>query len=351
MPLPALAIDLAKILHNVRFLRRLYGARGVEIMGVTKAVLGLPAVAATFVRGGLSTLADSRIENLQRLREAGIAARLVLLRTPPSAAEAAVRCADVSLNTELRTLQALSAAAAGAGRLHRVILMVEMGDLREGVPAAAVHSLFAAASALPGLEVIGIGCNLACYGGVAPSDQQMSALSRLASELEAAFARSLPIVSGGNSANHVWLTTTASPARINNLRLGELILLGRESLERRAVAGLHTDAFTLTAEVIEANVKPTLPWGTRCQDAFGRLPDFEDRGSLPRAIVALGEQDTRAAGLRPRADLAILGASSDHLILDASRHPVQVGDEIAFDLDYGALVAAMTSPFVHKRLL
>lgn len=348
---PRLTIDLSKIRHNVETVRALYGHRGVGIMGVTKAVLGWPEVARTFLRGGIDTLGDSRLENLERLRDAGVSARFVLLRTPPSAAAAVVRLADVSLNTELKTLEALSAACVAAGRAHRVVLMVEMGDLREGVPPAELPRLFAAASALPGLTVIGIGCNLACYGGIAPDDAKMSALSSLAAALEATFRRRLEIVSGGNSANHAWLTTTAASGRINNLRLGELLLLGRETLERRPVPGLHTDVFTLTAEVIEVNVKPTVPQGARCQDAFGAAPVFVDRGEQPRAILALGRQDAWIPGLRPRADLTILGASSDHVILDASRHPLEVGDEVEMDLDYAALLAAMTSPFVRKEVL
>ncbi len=262
-----------------------------------------------------------------------------------------VRLADISLNTEPRTLQALSAASVAAGRVHQVLLMVELGDLREGIPLPDVPRIAAAASALPGLDLIGIGCNLACYGGIAPDDDNMAALSRLAADLEKQLDRRLAIISGGNSANHTWLTTTAKPSRINNLRLGELLLLGRETLERRAVPGLHTDAFTLKAEVIEANVKPTVPSGTICQDAFGKVPVFADRGDLPRAILALGRQDTWVPGLRPRGDLALLGASSDHVILDTSRQRLEVGDEVELDLDYAALLAAMTSPFVGKEVV
>lgn len=351
MPGPRLTIDLTKVLRNVRTVRDLYGRRGVGITGVTKAVLGLPAVARTFLAGGLETLADSRLENLERLRRAGIAARLVLLRTSPSEAEDVIRLADVSLNTELQTLRALSAASVAAGRVHGVLLMVELGDLREGVPPAELPCLFAAASRLPGLQVIGLGASLACYGGIAPDDEKMATLCRLAGDLEAISGRPLAVVSGGNSANHDWLLSAAAPCRINDLRLGEILLLGRETLERRPVEGLHTDAFTLTAEVIEANTKATKPRGARCQDAFGHRPELEDRGEIPRAILALGRQDTWVPGLRPRGQLEILGASSDHVILDASRQPLAVGDEVELDLDYGALLAAMTSPFVRKEVL
>ena len=81
---PVIEIDWRKIRHNARVLSDLYRRKGVEIMGVTKAVLGLPAVAQAFVSGGIETLADSRLENIRRMREAGVESRFVLLRTPRS---------------------------------------------------------------------------------------------------------------------------------------------------------------------------------------------------------------------------------------------------------------------------
>jgi predicted amino acid racemase len=44
-----------------------------------------------------------------------------------------VRSADISLNTELDTLKKLSYYAKASNKNHQVIVMVELGDLREGV--------------------------------------------------------------------------------------------------------------------------------------------------------------------------------------------------------------------------
>jgi predicted amino acid racemase len=43
--------------------------------------------------------------------------------------------------------------------------------------------------------------------------------------------------------------------------------------------------------------------------------------------------------------------SSDHLVLDIGDERTTVGDEIRFTLGYGALVRAMTSPFVTRAEL
>jgi len=132
------------------------------------------------------------------------------------------------------------------------------------------------------------------------------------------------------------------------LRLGESIYLGCETLRRESVPGLFTDAFKLVAEVIESKVKPSRPYGDVGQDAFGNLPEFPDRGPMSRAILGIGLQDVLVAGLTPGLDVDILGASSDHVLVDAKEVDLKVGDEVGFNLNYGALLRAMTSPYVLK---
>jgi predicted amino acid racemase len=165
------------------------------------------------------------------------------------------------------------------------------------------------------------------------------------------FGLSLPFVSGGNSANYEWFTATKKVGRINNLRLGESIFLGCETLHRAPIPGLFPDAFTLVAEVIESSVKPSLPYGEACQDVSGQIPEFQDLGRIRRAILGLGVQDVLVSGLTPRAEIDIIGASSDHIIMNTRNLEYVAGDEVAFDLNYGALLSAMTSPYVEKTVL
>ena len=137
--------------------------------------------------------------------------------------------------------------------------------------------------------------------------------------------------------------------RINNLRGGESILLGCETLGRKAIPGLHRNAFQLVAEVIESKRKASVPLGEICQDAFGNVPGFLDRGDHQRVIIALGRQDVQASNLKSNNQLRIIGSSSDHIILDGDDHNLKVGDEVRFSLDYSGLLATMTSPFVMKQ--
>ena len=306
------------------------------------------------IDGGVSEIGESRLENIHRLRAGGILAPIVLLRIPPlSGAEEIVGSVDLSLNSEVSVLQSLSHAAESIGTRHDVVLMVDLGDLREGfwpddlIPAARE------VRDLPGVRVVGIGTNLSCYGGVVPTRRNMQALVEHARRVEDVLGTRLEIVSGGNSSSLPLLAAGEMPAEINHLRIGEALLLGRETIERSAWPGTVQDAFVLSAEVIELKRKPSVPIGETAQDAFGAKPSFVDMGERLRAILNIGREDVDVSGLAPlEPEVSIIGASSDHLILDlgAGEHRVRLGDELQFLPNYSALLAGMTSAYVEKRL-
>jgi len=339
-------------MHNARALTALFASKGIEITAVTKGVCGSPEIASVLVKSGIRSLGDSRIANLRKMREAGIDAQLVLIRLPRfSEIGQVVQVADVSLNSEISVIRRLAKHAAKRGKIHEVILMVELGDLREGIRPADIALIVEEALSLDGLKLLGIGTNLACFGGIKPTEAKMWELSRIADNIERKFKTSLPVVSGGNSANYQWFVSTPDVGLVNHLRIGEAILLGCETLSRQPIPGLYTDAFTLVAEVIEVKIKPSKPYGESAQDAFGRTVVFEDKGDMRRAILAVGEQDVDASATRPRMQVDVLGASSDYLILDTRDSGLKVGAEVQFDVEYSALLRAMTSPYVTKVYL
>jgi predicted amino acid racemase len=347
---PRIEINLEKIAHNVKILKGLCGSKEIDIVGVTKAVCGNPVIADILLKSGISILADSRIENIKRMREANIKAEFWLLRTPLlSQADNVVKYADISLNSELAVIKELSKYAIEQNSIHKIILMIELGDLREGIMPSELNKIIKQAQRLDGIEIVGIGTNLACFGGIKPDDEKMEHLSSIAIDIKEKFGLSLKYISGGNSANYNWITTTKDVGQINNLRLGESIYLGCETLNRKPIPGLFTDAFKMVAEVIESKIKPSLPYGAVSQDAFGNFPKFKDKGQINRTILGLGLQDVMISGLTPRLDIEIIGASSDHIIVDAKKLDLKVGNELEFDLNYGALLSAMTSPYVIKK--
>lgn len=349
MSAPRLEIDLDKIQHNAYTLVGLLAERGITVTGVTKATLGSPEVAAALLRAGVTSIGDSRVDNIETMRRNRVSAPMVLIRSPMlSQADRVVALVDMSLNTELDVIKVLSAAAQKAGVTHEIMLMVELGDLREGIMPSDLMHIVRESLRLPNIALKGIGTNLACHHGVSPDDDNMAELSALADSVDADFDIVLDVVSGGNSANLAWALGGVKTGRINNLRVGESILLGRDPLHRGAIPGLYTDAITLIAEVIESKIKPSQPNGEIAQTAFGARPTATDRGQVDQAVLAVGRQDIDPAGLREHGGLEILGASSDHLMVDSRGTRLRVGTEIAFDLNYSALLRAMTSPFVVK---
>jgi predicted amino acid racemase len=345
-------VDLTKVAENTRTVVDALGGR--EVIGVTKVTCGSPEVARAMLAGGASALADSRLENLTRLRAAGIDAPLWLLRAPvPSLAEETVRLADVSLQSDAATIRALDAAARTLGVRHAIVAMVDLGDLREGVMPAGLPALLDAVESLPSVDLLGIGTSLTCYGGVVPDARNLGELVRLAQIAEDRLGRRLRI-SGGMSSSLDALVAGELPDRIDNLRIGESILLGVSTVTRERILGLHTDAVVAEAPVIECALKPSMPLGTIAQDAFGNRPTFTDRGERVRAICAIGRQDVVPEGLKPL-DLRVqvLGASSDHLILDVHDLPSapSVGDTLAFTPNYAATLALFTSAYVEKRFI
>lgn len=327
------------------------GERGIAVTGVTKAGLGSTEVADAMLRGGVRGLGDSRIENIEAMNAAGVSAPMTLIRSPMmSQVDRVVQHADVSFNTEMDVIKMLSHSARSSGRMHRIVLMVELGDLREGIMPSDVEGIVRKILHLPNIELAGIGTNLACRSGVVPDTENMGELSSLVNTIEATFGLKLDIVSGGNSANLQWIINSKNPGRINDLRLGESILLGREPLYREPIPDMHTNAFTLFAEVIESKLKPSLPKGTLAQTAFGEQQVATDQGTVAQSILALGRQDIDLNGLHAPPGIEVLDASSDHLII-ASAQCLRIGSAVTFQLDYSALLRAMTSPFVSKMMV
>ncbi|KIL48411.1 alanine/ornithine racemase family PLP-dependent enzyme [Jeotgalibacillus campisalis] len=350
--LPKMEINLSKISHNARKINAMYGVKGINVMAVTKGVCGSLEIANMLTDNGIGQLGDSKIENIKQMKDAGVQAEFVLLRTPAlSQIEAVAEYADISMQTELTVIERLSQCAIVRNTVKKIILMIELGDLREGVMPDQLDHYIPQITQMSGIELVGIGANFACFGGVKPDTEKMKTLSTLAIAIRKQYALPLPIVSGGNSANYNWFSSSEEMGEINHLRIGESILLGRETLSREPIPGLYTDAFTFYSEVIESKIKPSVPYGQIAQNVLGLYPSFDEMGDIRRCILGVGFQDVLVSGLTPLLDLNIIGSSSDHTVLNAKNVELQVGDAVAFSVNYGALLSIMTSAAVAKEYI
>ena len=301
--------------------------------------------------GGAIALGDSRIENIEKQCAArenfGTDDPHPLSDAQPGGAGCAERGCELQHRAQ-GDRRALIRRATSRVRTTRSCLWSKWATCAKASCQATSRAPCAIRLRLPNIELRGIATNLACRSGVSPDAGNMAELSALADSIEAVFGLTLGTVSGGNSANLQWALGGEETGRVNDLRLGEALLLGCEPLHRHPIDGLHTDAITLVAEVIESKVKPSQPWGEIAQSAFGTVPPVAGHGVTEQVIFAVGRQDTDPDGLNAGDGIEILGASSDHLIADCGGRHLRVGSEITFQLNYSALMRAMTSPFVSK---
>ena len=349
MTSPRVEIDLGKIQANARSLVRRLGARDITVTGVTKAVCGHPDVAGAMVDGGVVGLADARIKNVVRMRQAGITCPIAMIRAPMlSEMEDVIQYCDASYNTEMDTILKLGAAARQQGTPQEIILMAEMGDMRDGILPENLYDYATRVIATPGVSLKGLAANFACMGNVAPTAGDMARLSRLATQIEGAFGPFVALVSGGGSASLPWALGEGPIGRVNNLRLGEAILLGTDPVTGQPITGLHTDAFALIAEVIEAGRKPSaLPTKTTASE-LGILKVVQSDDLRVRTILAVGQQDTDASGLTLPSGISFVGATSDHTVVNSAKCALPVGSEMKMGMDYSALMRAMSAPDVVK---
>ena len=302
---------------------------------------------------GVDFFADSRVDNLKACKE--FSKGKVLLRlTQAWEVPETIRFADISFQSEWETILKLEEEAARQKKSHKIVLMIDLGDLREGIFYQQEEEIFETVKeilSLNHIELYGLGVNLTCYGAVIPKNDNLSLLVDLARRLEGRYSIQLPMISGGNSSSYYLIEKKELPEGINNLRLGEAFLLGNETAYGDRIPGTHNDAIFLEAQIIELKSKPSLPIGEIGVDAFGQKPSYEDLGVRKRAILAIGKQDADPDSMTPTdPDIHILGASSDHLILDVtdSLTDWKVGDIVSFTLGYSGLLKASTSSYVKR---
>jgi len=312
----------------------------------------------------MKTIAESRIGNLKKIKD--VPCKKALLRSPsPREAKDTVTYADISLNSEASVVEALSREAVKQGKVHQILLMVDMGDIREGVwhdDVDGITELTRLVMELEGVEIYGLGTNFNCYGTVLPTVENKELFVDIAEDVEARLGMRFPYLSGGNCTSCWLLERDQMPKRVNHLRIGAYHLFGQNYVDDGYIDMFHhskkdsglyvSDLFVYKAELIEVNEKPTVPVGTLDRDAFMQKKTFIDRGVRKRGLLAFGRQDVSWEGLCPVDDrIEILGQTSDHTVIDIeSCKEYKVGDVIPFEVDYTALMQLCNSSVARKYI-
>lgn len=351
-------LNREKLQHNYNFLNRLFKKNHIDWGVVTKLLCGNRTFLREVLDLGAKELHDSRISNLKTIKQMDPDVQTVYIKPAPKRSiPSLVKFADISFNTSFTTMKLISDEAVRQNKKHQVLIMIEMGDLREGVMGENLVNFYSRIFELPNIEVIGIGANLNCLNGVMPTHDKMIQLSLYKQLIEAKFNIRIPWVTGGSSVTIPLVFKKMIPKSVNHFRIGETLFTGNDLVEETIIKGMHADVFKLHAEIIELYNKPKVPMGEIGTNVAGEQPEFDEKDygkSSYRAIIDLGLLDIDLQHLTPEDEtVEFSGASSDMIVLDIkdNKKGYRVGDIISFRLTYMGILAIMNSNYINKKVV
>lgn len=351
-------LDVDKLQHNYRFLDQLFKKHQIQWGIVSKMLCGCKPYLREVLDLGIKQVLDSRVSNLRAVKQLDPTIETIYIKPPAKRAiKSVVQYADISLNSELATIRLLSEEAVRQNKTHKVIIMIELGDLREGIMGENLVGFYGEIFEQKNIQVIGLGTNLSCLNGILPNTDKLVQLSLYKQLIEAQFNKKIPLVSGGTSVTIPLLNMKQIPAGVNHFRVGETLYRGVNLIDEKNYRGMKQDVFKLFAEIIELVEKPVVPSGISGNIAVsGDTPDYDpaDIGKTTyRAILDIGLLDIDTQHMTPTdKKIEVEGASSDMIIVDlGSRKPkYKVGDLIPFSLTYMGILGIMNSRYIDKRI-
>jgi predicted amino acid racemase len=351
-------LNQEKLLHNFNFLANLFEKNNISWGIVSKILCGNKEYLKLLLDLGIREIHDSRISNLKAIKSIDKDVQTVYIKPPPKKSiKSLVKYADVSLNSEYETIKMISEEARRQNKKHSVIIMIEMGDLREGILGEDLVDFYSSVFRLPNIEVIGLGTNLNCLNGIMPTHDKMIQLSLYKQLIEAKFNKKIPWVSGGSSVTIPLLYKKLIPKGVNHFRIGETMFFGNNLITGEPIKGMKNDVFKLYAEVIEVIDKPKVPIGEIGTNVAGDSPEIneKDYGKTSfRAILDIGLLDIDTNNLKPiKRNYKFSGASSDMIILDIGKNSgnLKIGNMVEFRLDYMGALRILNSDYIDKKIV
>lgn len=352
-----ITLDTERLRANYDYLNKLFGANKISWAVVTKLMCGNKTYLEELLKLGVKQICDSRVTNLKTIKSIDPKVETIYIKPPPKRSIPEImKYADISFNTEIETIKLLSKEAKKQGKIHKVIIMIEMGELREGVLQEEFINFYKKVFELPNIKVVGIGTNLNCMYGVLPSHDKLIQLCLYEQLIEAKFEREIPLVSGGSSVTIPLIFENLLPKGINHFRVGETLFLGTDVYNNRPYEKMDNHVFSLYAEIIELTEKRLVPIGETGVNLKGEEVGFDDadKGETSyRALIDLGLLDIEEDHIKPKnPKLEFAGATSDMLVVNLGENDekYKVGDLLEFEMDYMGVLRIMNSRYIEKRV-
>lgn len=360
-----LIIHTKKIQDNIKYLSGYFHSHNIDWSLVTKVFSGdkefLKYVLTDEVIENINSIGDSRLTSLKNLKAVNPKMHTIYIKPPAKMyADDIVKYADISLNSSYTTILALNEAAGKVDKIHQIIIMVELGELREGVLGTELINFYESVFQLSNIEVIGIGSNLGCMYGVAPTYDKLLQLSLYKQLISGKFKKDLRYVSGGTSITLPLIETNTIPKDINHFRVGEAIFFGVSPLDNKQFKQLSTDTFEFCANIIELEEKSIVPDGVLSKGNIGHFADYHEKDvneTSIKAILDFGMLDVDHRDIEfIDEDLAFVGITSDMLVIDLGKNITKegkkkysIGDKLYFKPNYMAVARLLNSKFINKK--
>lgn len=352
-----ITIDIKKLKSNFDYLNTLFRKNNIEWSIVSKLLSGNKMFLTEILKFDIKQVCDSRVSNLKEIKSINPKIETIYIKPPAKRSlSSVVKYADISMNTEIETIKLLSKEAKKQNKTHKIIIMIELGELREGVLGEDFIDFYESIFKLENIKVVGIGANLSCLYGVLPNHDKLIQLSLYEQLIEAKFNKLIPYVSGGSSVTIPLIFQNLLPKGINHFRVGETLFLGTDVYNNVKFKKMHSDVFSLHAEIIELIEKSIVPSGEMGTNVEGDSYEFNQDNigeTSYRAIIDLGLLDVETEHIElVDKNLKLAGASSDMIVIDLSENKkkYKVGDLIEFTLDYMGILRIMSSKYIEKKI-
>lgn len=353
-----ITLSKSRLRENYKYLNKLFSEQGIQWAIVSKLLCGESLFLQELIDLGIKQICDSRMTNIKRIKKLNPNIETIYIKPPSGwSIPDIVQYADISFNTEYSTLKKLSSEAGRQGKVHKVIIMVELGELREGVMRSKILTFYEKMMALPNILVVGLGTNFSCLSGVLPDYDKLNQLLLYRELISARFNKPIPYVSGGSSVVIPLITDKKLPEGINHFRVGETLYFGTDVYRSCPLPDMQHNVFRFYAGIVELKEKPLVPEGTLGNNMEGVTPEYneEDKGKTSiRALLDVGLLDVEFAHLFPEDESVVcIGASSDMVVVDLGKNPnnYKIGDTIAFRMDYLGAFRLMNSKYIGKRVV
>ncbi len=352
-----MTLDSRKLKSNFEYLDRLFRKNGIHWTVVTKMLCGNKLYLSELLKLGITQVSDSRVSNLKAIKSINPDIETIYIKPPAKRAiSSVVKYADISMNTEIETIKLLSEEARNQNKTHGIIIMIELGELREGILGEHFIEFYANVFKLDHIKVVGIGTNLSCLYGVLPNHDKLIQLSLYEQLIEARFNKQIPYVSGGSSVTIPLILKKLLPKAINHFRVGETLFLGTDVYNDTTLKHMNPDVFRLYGEIIELSEKPVVPIGELGTNVEGNEYSFDEKDigkKTFRAIIDIGLLDVDQEHLEPTdGSISFVGASSDMLVINLGENKknYRVGDLLEFKMDYMGTLRSINSRYIEKRI-